>query len=61
MYGSIYVVYYKLMLIFQNEGLNMAESWLPFVKDYCAEVKIMLCSCCEEKPAVGISKLQGIS
>lgn len=42
----------------QNEGLNMAGSWLPFVRDYCAEVKIMLCSCCKEKPAVGISKLQ---
>lgn len=42
----------------QNEGLHMAGSWLPFVKDYYAEVKIMLCSCCEEKPAAGVSKLQ---
>lgn len=56
----LWIFVLNLALIFQNEGLNVAGSWLPFVKEYYAEVKIMLCSCCEEKPAAGISKLQGM-
>lgn len=41
----------------QVEGLKTAESWLPFLNEYGAEVKIMLCNRCQETPLTGISKL----
>ncbi|XP_075215786.1 alpha- and gamma-adaptin-binding protein p34-like [Lycorma delicatula] len=41
----------------QSNGLETAEGWLPFLNEYDAEVKIMLCNRCHEKPVDGITKL----
>ncbi|XP_022192894.1 alpha- and gamma-adaptin-binding protein p34 [Nilaparvata lugens] len=41
----------------KDKGLEAAESWLPFLNEYDAEVKILLCSNCKDIPEVGVSKL----
>nr|CAD7263171.1 unnamed protein product [Timema shepardi]CAD7574189.1 unnamed protein product [Timema californicum] len=40
-----------------NAGLNIAESWLSFLKEFEPEVQILLCDRCQENPSVGVSKV----
>nr|CAD7460226.1 unnamed protein product [Timema tahoe] len=42
-----------------NAGLNIAESWLSFLKEFEPEVQILLCDRCEENPSEGVSKVAG--
>uniref|UniRef100_A0A1B6CQ08 Alpha-and gamma-adaptin-binding protein p34 n=1 Tax=Clastoptera arizonana TaxID=38151 RepID=A0A1B6CQ08_9HEMI len=40
------------------EGLKTVDSWLPFIKEYRADICILLCTRCEENPVIGVSKLK---
>lgn len=43
----------------QENGLDAVESWQPFLKDYEADISILLCNRCVEDSTPGVSKLSG--
>ncbi|XP_067015530.1 alpha- and gamma-adaptin-binding protein p34 [Anabrus simplex] len=41
----------------RNDGLDVVESWLAFLKEFEPEVQILLCDRCYENPEVGLSRV----
>lgn len=39
--------------------MKYVDGWLPFLKEYGAEISVMLCNRCEDNPRIGVSKLKG--
>ncbi|GLH07862.1 Alpha-and gamma-adaptin-binding protein p34 [Gryllus bimaculatus] len=42
----------------RNDGLNVVESWLAFLREFEPEVQILLCDRCYENPKVGVSRVK---
>lgn len=41
----------------RNDGLDVVESWLSFLKEFEPEVQILLCDRCYENPTVGVNRV----